>query len=35
VREGLLVVGGAIVGALIIGALPGLRDWINQQWGRD
>jgi uncharacterized protein (DUF1501 family) len=34
VREGVLVVGGAVIGALIIGAFPTLRDWINRQWNR-
>lgn len=31
-REGLLVVAGAIVAALIIGQLPGVRAWIKAQW---
>lgn len=32
-REALIVVGGAIVAALIIGQVPALRDWIRRQWG--
>jgi len=31
-REALLVVGGAIIAALIIGQFPGVRDWIKRQW---
>lgn len=31
-REGLLVIGGAIVAALIISQLPGLKAWIKAQW---
>lgn len=31
-REALLVVAGAIVAAVLIGAMPGLRDWIKRQW---
>lgn len=33
-REGLIVLGGALLAALIIGQLPAVRDWINRQWGR-
>ena len=33
INEGLLVVAGAVVAALIIGQLPGLREWIKKQWG--
>ena len=32
VREGLIVLGGAILAALVIGQLPSLRDWIKAQW---
>ena len=32
-REALIVIGGAIVAALIIGNLPSVRAWINEQWG--
>lgn len=32
-REALIVVGGAILAALIIGQVPALRDWIKAQWG--
>ena len=32
-REALIVVGGAIIAAAIIGNLPPLRDWIKRQWG--
>lgn len=31
-REALIVVGGAILAALIIGQVPALRDWIKAQW---
>lgn len=31
-REALIVVGGAIVAAFIIGQIPALRDWIKAQW---
>lgn len=31
-REALLVLGGAILAAAIIGLVPGLRAWIKQQW---
>lgn len=31
-REALIVVGGAIIAAAIIGAVPALRDWIKRQW---
>lgn len=33
-REGLLIVGGTIVAALVFAALPQLRDWVNRQMGR-
>jgi len=32
-HEALLVIGGALLAALIIGQLPGVRAWIKQQWG--
>jgi hypothetical protein len=32
-REALLVIGGAVLAALIIGQLPELRAWIRRQWG--
>lgn len=32
-REALIVVGGALLAALIIGQVPALRDWIKAQWG--
>jgi len=31
-REALIIVGGAILAALIIGFMPGVRDWIKQRW---
>lgn len=33
VREGLIVLGGAILAAIVIGSIPPLRDWIKRQWG--
>lgn len=32
-REALIVVGGAIVAAFVIGQLPGVKKWIQDQWG--
>ncbi|MCM3565918.1 hypothetical protein [Hydrogenophaga intermedia] len=32
-REALIVIGGAIVAALVMSQLPGLRAWIARQWG--
>jgi hypothetical protein len=32
VREALIVVGGAILAAAVIGAFPPLREWIKRQW---
>lgn len=32
-REAVIVVGGAILAAAVISALPGVRKWINDQWG--
>lgn len=31
-REALIVIGGAIIAAAIIGAVPPLREWIKRQW---
>lgn len=31
-REALIVIGGAILAALIVGNVPALRDWIKAQW---
>lgn len=31
-REALIVVGGAIIGALIVGAFPSLQKWMVNQW---
>lgn len=32
-REALILVGGAILAALIVGrVVPALRDWIKRQW---
>lgn len=31
-REALIVVGGAILAAWIVGQVPPLRDWIKRQW---
>ena len=32
VREAIIVVGGAILAAAVIGAIPPVRDWIKRQW---
>jgi uncharacterized protein YneF (UPF0154 family) len=32
-REALVVIGGAIVAAFVIGMFPGVREWIKKQWG--
>ena len=32
-QEALIVLGGAIIAAAIVGQLPPLRDWIKAQWG--
>jgi hypothetical protein len=32
-REALIVLGGALLAALIIGHLPGVKAWIKAQWG--
>lgn len=31
-RETLIVIGGAIIAAAIIGSSPRLREWIKRQW---
>ncbi len=31
-REAVIVVAGALLAALIIGQLPGVREWIKRQW---
>lgn len=31
-REALIVIAGALLAALVIGQLPGVRDWIKKQW---
>lgn len=31
-REALIVLGGALLAAAIIGQLPALRAWIKRQW---
>ena len=31
-REALIVIGGALLAAFIIGNVPILRDWIKSQW---
>lgn len=32
-REALIVIGGAVLAALVISQVPGLRAWISKQWG--
>ncbi len=32
-REALIVLGGALVAAFVVGNVPGVRDWIVKQWG--
>lgn len=32
-REALIVIGGAILAAVAISYVPGLRAWIQKQWG--
>lgn len=32
-REALIVLGGALIAALVIGQLPGVKAWIKRQWG--
>lgn len=31
-REALIVLGGAILAAIVVGQFPTLRDWIKAQW---
>lgn len=31
-REALIVVGGAILAALIVGQMPAVKAWIKRQW---
>jgi len=31
-REALIVIGGAIIAAAVMGQVPALRDWIKAQW---
>ena len=31
-REALIVIGGAILAAFIMGYIPALQDWIKSQW---
>lgn len=31
-REAIIVVGGAILAAAVVGSFPRLRDWIKAQW---
>jgi hypothetical protein len=31
-HEALLIIGGTVLAALIIGFMPGVRDWIRQRW---
>ena len=31
-REALIVIGGALIAALIVGQLPGVKAWIKKQW---
>jgi hypothetical protein len=31
-REALIVLGGAIIAAIVVGQFPTLRDWIKAQW---
>jgi len=32
-KEALLVIGGALLAALIMSQLPTVRAWVNEQWG--
>lgn len=32
-REAVIVLAGAVLAAVIIGQLPGLKAWIKTQWG--
>jgi hypothetical protein len=31
-REALIVIGGALLAAFIVGQLPGVREWMKRQW---
>lgn len=31
-REAIIVLAGALIAALVIGQLPGVREWIKKQW---
>lgn len=31
-REAVIVLGGALLAALIVGRFPAMRDWIKAQW---
>lgn len=31
-REALIVIGGALIAAAVVGQLPELRAWIKRQW---
>jgi len=31
-REALIVIGGAIIAAAVMGQVPALREWIKTQW---
>lgn len=31
-REALIVLGGAILAALVMGHVPALREWVKAQW---
>jgi hypothetical protein len=31
-REAIIVVGGALLAAAVVGAFPAVRDWIKGQW---
>ena len=32
-REALIVLGGALLAALVVGRMPAVREWIKRQWG--
>ncbi len=32
-KEALIVIGGAIVAAVVISQFPAVKEWINKQWG--
>lgn len=32
-RETLIVLGGALVAAFIVGQFPAVKNWIREQWG--